>query len=130
MMGIAQSIATGAVLCAFSSLAFGCGGEGDRSAEAVEWGVFRPTSPRQVDLVVTVDQCDGDPKPTIQRPVIEYSGKRVFIELLLEPQKESDDGGCLPVLLGVHKKIVLKQDLDELVLFDASTDPPEQRWPN
>lgn len=129
MMPIARPIITVAIVFACASLAFGCGGGGDRSAQAVEWEVFRPTSPREVDLVVTVDHCDGDPKPTIQRPMIEYSGKRVFIELFLEPLGESDDKGCLPVLLGVHKTIVLKRDLDGLVLFDSSTDPPEQRWP-
>jgi len=126
---IARSIIAGAIVFACALLVLGCGGEDDRSAQAIEWEVFRPTSSRQVDLVAAVNYCDGDPKPTLQRPVIEYSGKRVFIELLLEPQGDSDDGGCLPMLLGVHKTIVLKQDLDELVLFDSSTDPPKQRWP-
>jgi hypothetical protein len=28
-----------------------------------------------------------------------------------------------------QKKVTFERDLDELVLFDASTDPPERRWP-
>lgn len=128
-MAIAKFIIAGAMGFAVVIVAFGCGGKSDHSAQAVEWEVFRPTGPRQVDLVVAVDHCDGDPKPTIQRPVVEYSGKRVFIELVLKSQGESEDGKCLPMLLGVHKTVVVKHDLDELVLFDSSTDPPELRWP-
>jgi hypothetical protein len=64
-------------------VAFGCGGGDDRSPQAVEWGVSRQVSSRQIKLVTSVDYCGGDPAPTIERPVIKYSGKRVFIELFL-----------------------------------------------
>lgn len=84
--------------------------------------------PRQIRLFTSIEYCGG-PGATIRRPVIEYSGRRAFIELLLTPHEEPDTGGCLLQLLGVTKTVTLKRDLDELVLFDASTDPPARRWP-
>ena len=125
---VARHVIAGALILGFILLAFGCGGGDARSAQAVEWGVSRQVGPRQINLVVEIESCG--PTPTIKRPVIEYSGKRVFIELLLAPQEEPDQGGCLLQLLGIQKTITLKRDLDELVLFDSSTDPPERRWPS
>ncbi len=125
---IAKRVSASALILGFALLAFGCSGGDDRSAQAVEWGVSRQVGPRQIKLVATVEYC-GDSTPTIKRPVMEYSGRRVFIELLLAPQEESDHGGCLLQLLGVQKTVTLKRDLDELVLLDSSTNPPERRWP-
>jgi len=31
--------------------------------------------------------------------------------------------------LTLRKTVTFERNLDELVLFDASADPPEQRWP-
>jgi len=128
-VAVARYLISGVLILGFTLLAFGCGGGGDRSAQAVEWGVSRQVGPRQIRLVTEIDHCRG-PTPTIERPVIEYSGKRVFIELLLTPQEDSDHGGCLLQLLGVQKTVTLKRDLDELVLLDSSTNPPERRWPD
>lgn len=126
---VRKKVIAGAILFGLALLAFGCGGGDNRSAQAVKWGVFRQLGPRQVKLVATVEYCGDGQGPTLERPVIEYSGRRVFIELLLAPEEESDDGGCLLSLLGATKTVTLKRDLDELVLYDSSTDPPERRWP-
>ena len=63
----------------------------------------------------------------LEQPIIEYDDDRVYIELRHTP--EDDKSICLGTLLTLHKTITLERALDELVLFDASTDPPEQRWP-
>jgi hypothetical protein len=125
---IARNVAAGAILLGLILSAVGCGGGGDRSARAVKWEVSRQLGPRQVRLVATVGSCGGQ-LPTIEPPVIEYSGNKVFIELLLAPEEESGDGDCLLELLGVPKVVRLKHDLDELVLLDSSARPPEPRWP-
>lgn len=127
--GIVKSTLVGAMLLVSILLSFSCGGGGDRSAEAVEWEVSRQVGSRQVELAATVEYCGGEQGPTLEQPVVEYASKRVFIELLLASQEESDDRGCPLSLLGVYKTITLKRDLDELVLFDSSIDPPEPRWP-
>lgn len=110
----------------------GCGGGGDDGSEwAVEWSVDRPVDPNsnRVRLSASIEYCSAE-FPRLERPVIEYTGDRVYIELRRTPEELAEDvNGCLLGLLGVHKTITLERDLDELVLFDSSTDPPERRWP-
>lgn len=126
---IARSVIASAILLLAVLLVFGCGGGDGQSAQVVEWGVARPLGPRQIKLVTSVNHCGGEPAPVIEQPVIKYSGRKVFIELHIVPEEKVDDGGCLLELLGVSKTVTLKRDLDELTLFDASTNPPERRWP-
>ncbi len=106
--------------------AVGCGGGDDGSERAVEWHVERPVGPRSVRLVASVETCAPEPS-RLERPIIEYSGERVYLELRHTPEEEQ--GGCLFLFLGLHRTVTFNRGLDELVLFDASTDPPEQRWP-
>lgn len=107
----------------------GCGGGDDGSERAVEWTVDPPVGPNWARLSATIEVCHLDP-PLLERPIIEYKGNRVYIELRRRPEELSEDvNGCLLELLGAFKKVTFERDLDELVLFDASTDPPEQRWP-
>jgi hypothetical protein len=78
--------------------------------------------------VANVEVC-VDPV-RLEQPIVEYSGDRVYIELRHTPEEsEGKQDGCFLSLWDLHKTITFKRDLDELVLFDASTDPPEQRWP-
>ena len=118
------------LLVGLFSSALGCGGGGDHATSAVPWHVSRVLGPRQVRLVASVEACHLHPTPAIQRPVIEYSGKKVFIELRVASQEHSEDEGCLLLKLGVYRTVTLKRNLDDLLLFDASTDPPERRRPN
>ncbi len=69
--------------------------------------------------------------PLLEEPIIDYTGSnRVEIELRRTPEElEEGQNGCLLQLLVAFKKITFERDLDELVLFDASTAPPERRWP-
>ena len=127
-MGILAIIAlTGTTL-----FGIGCGGDGgDGSEWAVEWSVDRPVDPNSngVRLSASIEYCSAE-LPRLEPPVIEYTGNRVYIELRRTPEELAEDvNGCLLGLLGVYQTITLERDLDELVLFDASTDPPEQRWP-
>jgi hypothetical protein len=95
----------------------------------VEWSVDRPVGQKWVRLATTVEWCSSG-VPRMEDPIIEYAGERVYIELRVAPEKrEEGQNGCLLSLLGIHKTITLQRDLDELVLYDASTDPPEKRWP-
>jgi hypothetical protein len=116
------------VLLATTLAGVGCGGGGDGSERAVKWTVDRPVGANWVRLVATVEVCI---KPVqLEQPTIEYSGHRVYIELRHTPEEgEGEHGGCFLGLVPLHKTITFERDLDELVLFDSSTDPPEQRWP-
>lgn len=119
-----------AALLAATPLGVGCGSGDDGSQRAVEWRVDRPVGPNWVRLSAVIRVCSVDP-PLLEEPIIEYTGSnRVEIELRRTPE-ESEEGtkGCLLGLLVAFKRITFERDLDELVLFDASTDPPEQRWP-
>jgi hypothetical protein len=117
-----------AALLSTPLFAVGCGGD-DGSERAVNWTVERAVSPTSVRLAAVVGSC-SDPV-RLERPIFEYSGERVDLELRHTPEKSEDEyEGCFAPTLGVlHRTVTFKRDLDELVLFDASTDPPEQRWP-
>lgn len=119
------------VIAAFSSAAIfavGCGGGDDGSERAVEWHVERAVGPKTARLVAVVEVC-VDPV-RLERPIIEYSGDRAYVELRHTPEEsEGEQDGCFLGLFTLHKTVTFDRNLDELVLYDASTDPPEQRWP-
>jgi len=110
---------------AVTPLGVGCGGDDDGSKRAVEWAAERAIGPKSIRLVAKVGVCLEPVQ--LEQPIVEYEGHRVYIEFRHTP--EDDKGLCLGKLLLLHKTVTFKQDTDELVLFDASTDPPEQRWP-
>lgn len=120
-----------AALVAATLLGVGCGSSGDDGSErAVKWGVDRPVDPKRVRLVASIKVCWRLDLPLLEEPIVEYKGNRVYIELRQTPDElEGERKGCLLRLLGAYKTITLERDLDELVLFDASADPPERRWP-
>jgi len=115
------------VLVGATLLGVGCGGGDDSGSErAVKWGIDPPVGPNWVRVLAPIEACIHG-QPLLEEPIIEYKGNRVYIELRHTP--EDDLGGCALNLPLAFKKITFERDLDELVLFDASTDPPEQRWP-
>lgn len=126
MRALAIATVLGAVL--LGVLGVGCGSVASGPGRAVEWSVDRPVGKKWVRLAATVEWCSYE-VPRVEDPIIEYSGKRAYIELRIAPEREEDQTGCLLSLLGVHKTITFERDLDELVLYDASTDPPAKRWP-
>ncbi len=114
-----------AVLLSATLLASGCGGGDDGFERAVEWHVVRPVGPKSVRLVSTFEGCS---KPVqLEPPFIEHDGDRIYLELRHTP--EDEQGICFFSVETLHKTVTFDRDLDELVLFDASTDPPERRWP-
>jgi hypothetical protein len=117
-----------ATLAGVALFGVGCGDGDDGSDRAVEWYVKRPVGPKRVRLYAVVEVCFGDVR--LEQPITEYEGDRAYIEIRrTREESEGKQGGCLLGLQILHKTITLERDLDELVLFDASTDPPEQRWP-
>lgn len=118
-----------AMLLGATLLAVGCGSGGDDGSErAVEWYVDSAVGPKSVRLRAIVETCWAPVR--LERPIIEYSGDRVYLELRHTPEKnEGEWDGCLLSLSILHRTVSFERDLDELVLFDSSTDPPEQRWP-
>jgi hypothetical protein len=118
-----------AALLSTTVFAIGCSGGDEGSERAIQWGVDRTVGSKSVRLAAPVEYCSAEP-PRLERPIIEYSGDRVYIELRRTPEElEEGQNGCLLSLLVLYETITFKRDLDELVLLDASTDPPEQRWP-
>jgi hypothetical protein len=116
-----------AVLVCAIPLGVGCGGGDDSGSErAVEWGVEPPVGPNWVRIRAVIEGCSPD-LPLLEEPIIEYKGNRVYIELRRTP--EDDKGICFLNLPIAFKKITFERALDELVLLDSSTDPPEKRWP-
>lgn len=119
---LAIAVLVGAIL-----LGVGCGGGDDSGSErAVKWWVEPPVGPSWVRARAVIEGCSPDP-PLLEEPIIEYKGNQVYIELRQSP--EDGKGICFLNLPIASKKITFERDLDELVIFDASTDPPEQRWP-
>ncbi|HYP56167.1 MAG TPA: hypothetical protein VEQ41_07705 [Solirubrobacterales bacterium] len=117
-----------AALLAAALFGGGCGGGDDRSERAVEWAAERAIGPKSVRLVATVEICVNPVQ--LEQPIIEYEDDRAYIEVRHTPEEgEGEHSGCFLSLWTLRKTVTLKRDLDELVLFDASTDPPEQRWP-
>ncbi|HEX5761806.1 MAG TPA: hypothetical protein VFY04_01655 [Solirubrobacterales bacterium] len=116
-----------AVLVGATLLGAGCGGD-DGSERAVEWAAERAIGPKSLRLVATVEICVNPVQ--LEQPIIEYEDDHAYIELRHTPEEgEGEHSGCFLRLWTLHKTVTLERDLDELTLFDASTDPPEQRWP-
>ena len=117
-----------AVLLGATLLGTGCGGSDDNGSErAVEWGLAPPVGPNWIRISAVIEEACIYNQPLLEAPIIEYDGDRVYIELRHTP--EDDVSGCALNLPQVFRKITFERDLDELVIFDSSTDPPEQRWP-
>jgi hypothetical protein len=126
-------VLTIAVLSGAALLGVGCGGGGDDGPEhAVKWVIDRsgnrPTNAKQVRVLATLKSCGLEP-PRLERPIIEYEDNRAYIELRQAPEDVEDQKGCLLSLYTGVKMVTLERNLYKLILFDASTDPPEQRWP-
>jgi hypothetical protein len=121
MGALAIAVLVGAIL-----LGAGCGGGDDSGSErAVKWWVEPPVGPNWVRARAVIEACIHD-QPLVEAPIIEYKGNRVYIELRHSPENL---GGCALNLPIASKKITFERDLDELVLFDSSIDPPKRRWP-
>ncbi|MDX6622742.1 MAG: hypothetical protein QOE75_674 [Solirubrobacterales bacterium] len=107
--------------------------QGSRSDEGrvwpVEWKVERQLGPKRVRLSVPIEYCIRK-APRFEEPIVEYEGGRAYIELRLVPEPEREGpSGCFLNLPIAHPTITLERNLDELALFDSSTDPPQRRWP-
>lgn len=115
------------MLLSTTLLGVGCGGGSDDGSDrAVNWGVYPPVGPNWVRVQAVIEGCNPD-LPLLEEPIIEYKGNRVYIELRRTP--EDGKGVCHLNLPIAYKKVSFERDLDDLVLLDASTNPPEKRWP-
>ena len=124
----AMGVLAVAALLSATLLTIGCGSGDDGSERAVKWTVERPLSPKSARLAAVVEICIAPVR--LEQPIIEYSGDRAYVELRHTPEKlEGEHNGCFLSLAVLHKTVTFERDLDDLVLFDGSADPPEQRWP-
>jgi hypothetical protein len=104
----------------------GCGGGDDSSA--LQWSFFKQLGPHKAKLAGEVDYCVGEPKPRVEKVIRRYSGNRVFLTLILSPERPKPEE-CRGVGLGVFRTVRFQRDLEQLELFDSSIDPPSRRWP-
>jgi hypothetical protein len=111
------------VLCL---VAAGCGGRDDEGA--LRWSVFKQLGPHKAILAGEVGYCVGEPKPRVEKVVRSYSGRRVLLTLFLG-RRQPKPQDCRGVGLAVFKTVSFRRNLAQLELLDASTDPPERRWP-
>jgi hypothetical protein len=93
----------------------------------VEWYVERQLGPKEARLLAPIEYCVTE-ETRFEEPIVDYEGDRAYVELRLAPEDE-DPSGCFLNLPIFHTKLILERNLDELTLFDSSTDPPERRWP-
>lgn len=112
----------------------GCGSEdaSSRDPEVIDWRVADIVDADTVRIVGEVGHCVGQPEPTIGTPEIAYDGRRVYITATVDASSDAalgEDEVCAGVELVVYRRLDLRRDLSELKLFDAGSDPPEQRWP-
>lgn len=114
------------LLVAASVTLVGCGGGDD--ANELGWSFFKQLGPRKGKLAGEVDYCVGHPKPRVEKVIRRYSGKRVFLTLILS-QERPEPEECRGVILFVFKTVSFHRNLERLVLLDSSTDPPSRRWP-
>ncbi len=107
----------------------GLGSDDDGPVRPVEWKVERQLRPKSTRLSAPIEYCIRE-EPQFEEPIAEYKGDRAYIELRLVPEEELEGPtGCFLNLPILHPTITLERKLDELTLFDSSTDPPERRWP-
>jgi hypothetical protein len=104
----------------------GCGGGDDENA--LEWVFFKQLGPHKAKLVGEVGYCVGEPKPRVEKVIRRFSGRQVFLTLVLG-QERPEPEECRGVGLGVFKIVTFHRNLAQLELLDSSTDPPSLRWP-
>lgn len=112
------------LLAASSIILAGCGDD----SNALEWSFFKQLGPREAKLAGEVDYCVGEPKPRVEKVIRSYSGNRVFLTLILSPERPEPEE-CRGIILGVFKTVSFQRDLEQIELLDSSTDPPSRRWP-
>ncbi len=112
-----------------ATLTSGCGFGDDDGGE--QWSVANVIGDRTVRIISVVGHCAGRPEPKLRVEQIEYRGNGAYILAQLDKTVKPGDENklCSGLELFVYKKVRLKRDIDQLVLYDASLDPPEQRWP-
>jgi hypothetical protein len=102
----------------------------------MKWTFRSSPSALKVKIVGSVDYCIGAPKPRISETEVKYSGQSVYIKAYVSrPQERHDDYRvettiCAGVGLFVRKTVTLDRPVRGSVLFDASVDPPVERWPD
>lgn len=96
------------------------------------WGAGPIKSPRSIVIGTETGYCVGDPKPRILRAKPRYVMEDVYIqaEVFFPKMKPSNGRLCAGVGLFIRKTVRLNRDLDDISLYDLSTDPPTQRWPS
>lgn len=128
------------VVALLGTLISGCGSSRDSGAwvaEPIEWTVWSFPSPLKVRIAGSVDYCIGEPRPRIADAKVTYADPRIYITAILTrpAMVHSGDGGagrgtCAGLGLFVRKTVRLDRPVRGSVLFDASVDPPIERWPD
>jgi hypothetical protein len=119
---------------AFTLLACGSTAGGAKDVRPVErpvqWAVASILSPRIIKLGASVQYCVGTPKPRLNGFRVMEGPRKIYVTALLavQPQHASLEV-CYDKILFVYRRLQLAEKLGHRQLYDASTSPPEQRWP-
>lgn len=97
----------------------------------VQWKVFGRPSGRRVKIVSELGHCVGTERSRIAVVHIVERPRRSLITAMLKvPRVGRRQGeGCAGVGIAIFKKIRLDRRVVGRALYDASTVPPQRRWP-
>lgn len=138
-MNIVRLIWVLAAVAAISSSGMACGDSaddtslaaGDDRSKTFDWGVISTKPPRTLVVGGGIGYCEGDPRPRIIRPQVEYRDDNVFIRLAVKrsPKKASKGEVCLGSELLITRVVTLRRDLSDVEIYNANTEPPNVVWP-
>ena len=98
----------------------------------IQWSVFQVAN-ESVRIGGFAPYCEGTkPEPRIEKvDQLHRSDRRVLTMFVRFPPKRvgPNAGGCLGVELILRRWVRIGNDLRSTTLFDGSTSPRQQRWP-
>lgn len=130
-------------LCA--GLLFGCGGQDVSSKQStneadgsryeletrpVRWQISGRPRGETVRVWVDPGWCGGAPEPKIGHVEVTETDQRVSILVVVADVEEAAvEGDCAAIGLRLTRTVHLERPLGGREIVDASSNPPEPRWP-
>lgn len=96
----------------------------------VHWKLSGMPEGRRARIYAGRGYCAGDVPPEFQGVRVSEQGSRIFITAYVNRSAPSEHAVCRGIG-GLQRGVVrVRQAVDEVRIFDASTSPPSKRWPS